>query len=189
MEQADLVDQLAAHKAFDSTPREELAWLVSHGSIRKLDADGVLSQKGSTVEYLFVVIPGRTALFLDRGAGRHKLAEWRAGDVTGTLPYSRLTSPPANTVAQGPAAVLAVARDHFPELIRECASLTSMLVHTMVDRSRSFTSSALHDEKMVSLGKLSAGLAHELNNPASAISRRAGELRSALGQFDTAVQH
>src|ERR1044072_31476 len=99
MEQADLVDQLAAHKTFDSTPREELAWLVSHGSIRHLDADGVLSQKGSTVEYLFVVISGRIALFLDRGSGRPKLAGWRAGDVTGTLPYSRLTRPRRHTEA------------------------------------------------------------------------------------------
>ena len=61
-------------------------------------------------------------------------------------------------------------------MIRECHELTSILVHRMLDRARDFTSSELHDEKMVSLGKLSAGLAHELNNPASAIERSAALL-------------
>ena len=71
-------------------------------------------------------------------------------------------------------------RDHLRELIRECHEITSILVHAMLDRARAFTSSDLHDEKMVSLGKLSAGLAHELNNPASAIERSAALLEDRL---------
>ena len=73
-------------------------------------------------------------------------------------------------------------------MIRECHELTSILVHRMLDRARDFTSSELHDEKMISLGKLSAGLAHELNNPASAIERSAALLGDRLDDAEQATR-
>jgi signal transduction histidine kinase len=138
------------------------------------------------VEGLFVFLSGHVALFVDRGAGLHKVIEWRAGDVGGLLPHSRLVSPPGDSVAQESTEILAVHRDHLRELTRECHEITSILVHVMVDRARIFTSSDLHDEKMVSLGKLSAGLAHELNNPASAIERSAVLLKGLLAESEQA---
>jgi signal transduction histidine kinase len=69
-------------------------------------------------------------------------------------------------------------------MIRECTELTAALVHIMLDRARHFTSSFLHDEKLVSLGKLAAGLAHELNNPASAIARSASAIATSLANAD-----
>jgi signal transduction histidine kinase len=188
MTEADLVDRLAAHKTIGEAAREELAWLASHGSLRQLDAGDVLTSKGTPVEGLFVVLSGCIAIFIDRGAGLRKVMEWRGGDVTGLLPYSRLVSPPGDTVAQEPSTVLAVHRDHLHEMIRECHQITSILVHSMLDRARVFTSSSLHDEKMISLGKLSAGLAHELNNPASAIERSAALLEDRLEDADRATR-
>jgi nitrogen-specific signal transduction histidine kinase len=76
----------------------------------------------------------------------------------------------------------------MPDIIRECHEVTSILVRIMVDRARAFTSSGLHDEKMVSLGKLSAGLAHELNNPASAIERCAALLEDRLEDAEEATR-
>jgi signal transduction histidine kinase len=73
-------------------------------------------------------------------------------------------------------------------MIRDCHEITSILVHKMLDRSRVFTSSGLHDEKMLSLGKLSAGLAHELNNPASAIERSAALLADRLEDAELATR-
>ena len=63
-----------------------------------------------------------------------------------------------------------------------------MLVHVMVDRARVFKSSELLDEKMISLGRLAAGLAHELNNPASAVARSAKTLVAELGALDEATR-
>ena len=184
----ELVDRLAAHRTLATGPREELAWLAAHGSLRRLARDEVLSRKGEPVTGLFIVLEGRIAIFLDRGTGRHKLAEWQAGDVTGMLPYSRLVSPPADSVAQDASEILAVPNADLAAMIRECPAVTSMLVHVMLDRSRQFTSAGLQDEKMASLGKLSAGLAHELNNPAAAIERSAALLGPRLDAADAAVR-
>jgi signal transduction histidine kinase len=134
------------------------------------------------------VLTGHVAIFVDRGAGRHKVMEWRAGDVTGMLPYSRLVSPPGDSVAQEPSEILAVPRGDLAAMIRDCHEITSILVHKMLDRARHFTSSGLHDEKMLSLGKLSAGLAHELNNPASAIERSASLLDARLEDAERAAR-
>ena len=184
----DLVDRLAAHKVLVTAPREELAWLAAHGSLRRLGVGDVLSLKSERVEGLFVVLSGRIAMLVDRGAGIHKITEWREGSVTGLLPYSRLVTPPGDSVAQEPTEILAVHRDHLPALIHECPEITGILVHTMLDRARVFTSSDLHDEKLVSLGKLSAGLAHELNNPASAIERSAALLPDRLEEVERATR-
>jgi len=185
---ADLVDRLAAHKTLGTAPREELEWLASHGSLRQLSEGEVLTRKGTQVAGLFVVLSGQIAIYIDRGAGRHKLTESRAGDVTGMLPYSRLVTPPADAIAQEPTEILAVPRDELQDLTRACPETTTLLVHVMLDRARLFTSSGLHDEKMISLGKLSAGLAHELNNPASAIERSAALLENRVEDTEAAVR-
>jgi hypothetical protein len=67
---ADLVDRLAEHKTLGAAPREELAWLVSHGSLKHLAEGEVLSRKGVPVAGMFVVLTGHIALFVDRGVGR-----------------------------------------------------------------------------------------------------------------------
>jgi signal transduction histidine kinase len=184
----DLVDRLARHKVVGAAPREELEWLAEHGAIRNLAAGEVVTRKGENVLGLFVVLSGYLGLFVDRGAGPQKVSESRAGDVTGLLPYSRLVHVPGDSVAIEASTMLVVLPEHVRAMTRECPVLTEIFVHTMVDRARTFTSNALHDEKMASLGKLSAGLAHELNNPASAIERSAALLESRLEDADRAAR-
>ncbi len=124
----DLVDRLAEHRTLGAAPREELAWLASHGVVRHLNEGDVLTAKGTPVEGLFVLLTGHVAIFVDRGAGRHKVMERQAGDVTGLLPYSRLVSPPGDSVALEPTVILALHRDQLIAMTRDCHQITSILV-------------------------------------------------------------
>lgn len=183
----NLIERLASHRTMKAAPREELAWIAVRSRLRTLAPGEILTSRASgRAEGLFFILSGRLGLQVDRGAGRHKVMEWRAGAVAGLLPYSRMGIPPGDSVAEETTEIVALHRDHIPEMILACHETTSLLVHAMVDRAREFTSSELHDEKMVSLGKLAAGLAHELNNPASALARGAKLLPERLAASEAA---
>jgi signal transduction histidine kinase len=185
---SELVERLAHHRLVGNVPRAQLEWLAARGRIRQLSPGDVLTPSTGPVAGLYIVLSGHLSISVNRGSGPRKITEWTAGDVTGLLPYSRLTKPPGNVVADEPTEVLLVARDDIPTLIQECHDLTAVCVHVMVDRTRIFTSSYLFDEKMASLGRVAAGLAHELNNPASAVSRSAKTLGAALEELDRATR-
>ena len=184
----DLVERLTKHPLLGAAPRAELEWLAAHGTLKRLEAGDQLSTKGNPVVAMYVMFSGRYALFMDRGAGPQKFLEWSGGEVTGALPYSRLAAAPGNAVALEAGEVLFVPKECFRELTRECPEMTAILVHRMLDRAREFTSTELQNEKMISLGRLSAGLAHELNNPSAAIERSAATLGQRLDDVEEAAR-
>jgi signal transduction histidine kinase len=184
----DIVDRLTQHPILGAAPRAELEWLAAHGTLRRLEAGAQLSTKGAPVAAMYVMFSGRYALFMDRGAGPQKFLEWSGSEVTGALPYSRLLVAPGNAIAMETGEVFFVPKEHFRELTQACPELTAILVHRMLDRAREFTSTELQNEKMISLGRLSAGLAHELNNPAAAIERSASLLGRKLDDVEQAAR-
>jgi signal transduction histidine kinase len=184
----EIIERLAAHRTLGAAPREELAWLAAHGTLRQLNAGELVAHPSEVIDGTFIVLSGRISIHVDRGTGRRKVMEWRGGDVTGLLPYSRLLRPPGETTVEEPTELLEIPRADMRELIRNCYEVTAILVHVMTDRTRRFTSSDLRDEKMISLGKLASGLAHELNNPASAAMRDAKLLGGALTAAEEAAR-
>jgi len=181
----DILDRLIAHKTLGSAPRAELEWIAEHGELHHYQAGDLIASKSVPVVNMAIVLTGHVAIHVATAAGAapRKVMEWRAGDVTGTLPYSRMTNPPGDNAAMEESEAVLVHSNLFPEMIRHCPTVTGILVHIMVDRARHFTSTDWQDEKTMSLGRLAAGLAHELNNPASAATRSAATLTEAISQL------
>ena len=182
----DLLARLAQHRALGHAPPAELAWLVAHGSRYVYECGDIVTRKGEQAQNMIILLDGHIVIRANRGAGSHKIFEWKGGDVGGAMPYSRGASPPHDACAEERTEVLGVDREHFAELTRECPVVTAALVHAMLDRARQFTSGDLRDEKLISLGKLAAGLAHELNNPASAVVRSSKLLIEGLSGAEEA---
>jgi len=177
---ATLVQRLESLKSLQTCPRAELEWLAEHGEFRRYAAgDVVLSTKEESRE-MIVMFSGRIVVYFGHGAGRRHSAESREGSITGLLPFSRLKSPPSDVLAEEETELIAIHRRLFPEMLHNCPVLVESLVHNMVDRARRFAAADWQDEKVMSLGRLAAGLAHELNNPAAAASSDATRLASAL---------
>jgi signal transduction histidine kinase len=184
----ELIERLAAHRTLAAAPRQQLAWVAAHGRLVKFPAGHTLFRTGEPIVELSIVLAGRFSIRVHRGSGWRKVMEWRAGDVSGLLPYSRMTATPGDTRTDEPTEIVSIQRDLFPEMIRDCHELTAILVHVMLDRARHFRSSDLHDEKLASLGRLAAGLAHELNNPASAVARSAEVLLHRIPAAESAFR-
>jgi signal transduction histidine kinase len=185
---AALLERLRTHRTLSQLPREELEWLVAHGTLEHYTAGQLVGQKGDRVPGMYIILGGRLSNFTDQGGTWRKVIDWREGDVTGYLPYSRMEKARGRTVADEAVEALVVPRDEAAALPVACPHLTRVLVHAMLDRTREFKSSDLQMEKLASLGKLAAGIAHELNNPASAARRSAQLLTDALAEADEASQ-
>jgi signal transduction histidine kinase len=188
VESTDLVARLAQHKTLGGSPPEELAWLASHGRMRHAQAGELISRKAEVLDKMVIVLSGRIEIHVDRGLGPRKVFEWKAGDVSGALPYSRMGKPPGDAVVDETGDFFLIPREAFPEMIKTCPVATETLVHHMLDRVRVFQSSDLQEEKMAALGRISAGLSHELNNPASAAARSARLLLDGMANLEDAAR-
>jgi signal transduction histidine kinase len=188
MADSDLVNRLAALSSMSQIPREELQWLAECGRLELWETGRIVAPKGERIEVLWILFSGHIAIRVDRGAGPRRVMTWRTGDVGGILPYSRMKGPPGDAYVEETTETLLIHEKHFPEMIHKCPLFTAHTVHIMLDRARTFNTSDLQDEKMISLGKLAAGLAHELNNPASATVRGAKLLVESLAKADSAAR-
>jgi len=123
MDDSDVVARLAQHRTVGAAPRAELVWLAAHGELYHTARGELLTQTDWLWDRLAIVLSGHIAIYVDRGLGPRKVMEWRAGDVTGLLPYSRMTKdkpPGGDPVVVEPGDLLLISRDNFPEMIREC---------------------------------------------------------------------
>src|SRR5579863_2437810 len=164
---------------FADLPDEQLDWFLSQAREMNLKAGDTYARQGDPADAMFVILEG---LLQGRGeiGGETVTFDLEAGNVTGLLPFSRMKRFTVSGRAVTDSHALRFPSTLFPELIQKMPELTQRLVGLMSDRIRETTRLEQQRDRLASLGKLSAGLAHELNNPASAAKRATSQLRDML---------
>lgn len=181
MDKTEIVDRIAAFPVLAEVPREQIEWVVERGELQEFAAGELFFKKGDPIDKLMMILQGLTAFRMVQNGQYKYLGQLKAGDISGALPYSRAQSASGEGIAEEKTVMFMLKKEHFHDLICQCQAFTEVLVHLMTDRVRDSTRRAQQNEKLMALGKISAGLAHELNNPAAAIVRSSELLQKHLG--------
>ncbi len=166
--------------AFQDLPADVIAWLAQAGELRQYTDGEIIVQVGEPASHMMGIVAGGLHYHRPDAGQRGPIYRVGAGQVTGVLPYSRLQTAKGQGLAAGDTTLYLLPRTEFPTLEQRSPELVQRLVGIMSDRAREEVRGQERDDKLRALGKLSAGLAHELNNPAAAIARAAAALGDAL---------
>jgi len=171
--------ELGRFPAFADLPEDQIAWFLGQSEEVQLKAGDVYAKQGDPPDAMFVLLEGD---FEWRGEfhGETIVMQAQVGDITGVLPFSRMKQFTVTGRAVSNGRILRFPTSLFPELMQKMPELVKRLVGVMTDRVREATRLEQQRDRLASLGKLSAGLAHELNNPATAAKRAAAQLRETL---------
>jgi signal transduction histidine kinase len=185
-ETATLAAELRSIPQFADLNDDAVEWLASHMEFLDVEAGQQISASGAPADRMLVMLQGEVRTYDEGGADTGRVYVLQAGQISGLLPYSRLTVYKMALRAVLPSRVATLRKEHFAEMLRRIPELGARLVALMADRIRTSTREEQHSEKLAALGKISAGLAHELNNPSAAAARAAESLREAVAALRNA---
>ena len=153
---------------FTGLPEDQVNWFLSQSQELALKPGEVYLHQGDPAEAMFVILEGQLQARGELG-GEVIMISTKPGDVTGVLPFSRMKQFPLTARAVTSSRVLRFPAACFPDLIQKMPELTSRLVGLMSDRIREATRVEQQRDRLAGLGKLSAGLAHELRSKTQAM--------------------
>jgi len=164
---------------------DDLGQICHHVEEIHLSAGELLFNEGSIGRQAFVIKEGQIEIFKASNGKSFQLAVRISGEVIGEM--SMLDSAPriASGRALTDSLVLAIHYDDFEHLLDTSPSAARTILHTVTSRLQSTETLLRQNEKMAQLGTFTAGIAHEFNNPSTAVLRGAEQLKIAFQAYQT----
>ncbi len=143
----------------------------------------VLFEEGSRGDKAYIIREGELDIIKTSGERPVLLVVRGSGEVIGEMALLEDVPRVATVRSRGHSILLAIGQEQFDQLLDSSVSASRSMMNTVLTRWRSLNSLLRQSEKMAQMGTLTAGIAHELNNPAAAVRRGASQLEGAIGQF------
>jgi signal transduction histidine kinase len=183
-----LIDELRRLPLFESLKEDELACLED-GRERRLAAGEVFVREGDATEYFSVLLEGELKVTRKYGKQEIAMATHQPGMFSGEISLL-LDLPSLASLRAAKASRMALfSKESFWKILRVCPSVAGVILRTMAMRIRNVEQFSQQREKLVSLGTMAAGLAHELNNPAAAAARAAVHLQETTSNVQRYACH
>ena len=181
-----MYDFLKKIPLFAGLAEEDLRRLCQLITEVNLTAGEELFTEGSPGDKAYVIQEGQIEIFKVSGGRKVQLAVRQPGDVIGEMSLLETSTRNASGRAITDSNLLVISHEHLNKLLDTSPSAARAMVYTVSARLRSTELLLRESEKMAQLGTLTAGIAHELNNPASATQRGASQLQSVFGELQHA---
>ena len=171
---------------FTELPEDDLKQLCQVVEEVRLLAGSELFAEGSLGDMAYVIEEGQVEILKSSDGRNVQLAVRQPGEVIGEM--ALLESMPRNATGRAltDSVLLAISRQQLNGLLDASPSSARVMLHTVTQRLRSTELLLRQSEKMAQLGTLTAGIAHELNNPAAAAKRGSEQLRHAFAAMQQA---
>jgi signal transduction histidine kinase len=184
MNQFVSIQELKSIIALRDLPDEHLEWILAHSDYKEYEDGAIVLKTGEPIDEMSFLLEGKMNFYMNINGQLVYYFSFEnnelTGGVSGLLPYSRMKTTPGSSFAVGKLRLIRLHKKYFQELEQLNPDFIQSLIGYMTERARAFATTQMQQEKVSALGKLAAGIAHEMNNPAAAISRISEELDKRL---------
>ncbi|MBT4072128.1 MAG: cyclic nucleotide-binding domain-containing protein, partial [Chloroflexi bacterium] len=183
-----LNDALRTVPMFEQLSDSDMEMLSSAIAVQRLEKGEDLFAEGDVGDAAYVVETGELEVLKSSGDRKILLSVIRPGDIVGEMALMDKAPRMAGVRATQQTTLHVLSKDTFDALLEQSASAARAMFDIVMARLRSTEGLLRQSEKMAQLGTLTAGVAHELNNPAAAGKRGADQLSEMASKIAEAYQ-